>query len=239
MAARPIPPVYATLPAETVGSRLREGDYTTVDRFRPARAAAPHLPRAELLRGIVRLNDAPRSARRTSLTTALKAWARQYEVETPGVVLAVDVRATLSPRDEAFCDAALYVPADRRCVPAADADGAPRLEGPPALALCVSEEKGDRDLGDRIEALRQGGVTEFVAAGAGGGLQWFRLDADPRRPGRGGGYLKSAVFPGLWLPESVLNPDPEKVDVVAAVRAGCGTLDHALFVNGLCSRKPR
>ena len=82
-------------------------------------------------------------------------------------------------------------------------------------------------------------MTEFVAAGAGGGLQWFRLDADPRRPGRGGGYLKSAVFPGLWLPESVLNPDPEKVDVVAAVRAGCGTLDHALFVNGLCSRKPR
>ncbi|WP_171183875.1 hypothetical protein [Alienimonas chondri] len=165
----------------------------------------------------------------------MKSWARQYEVETPGIVRATDVRITLSSRDELFADVALYAPADGRCAEVADRLTGPRLQGPPTVVIGVAETDRGRDLSDRIDALREGGVTEFVLAGARGGLQWFRLDDDPLRPGRGGGYLKSAALPGLWLPEAVLAPDPSKVDVVAAVRAGCGTLDHALFVNGLCN----
>ena len=221
------------------GAGLVEGDRASVAGFRSELARTPDAGRAELLRGVVRLNDDPPSPRRTALTDALKAWTRQYEVETPGMIRATDVRVTLSSRDELFADVALYSPADGRCVEVVDRAGGVRLEGPPTAVVCVAETDRGRDLPDRLDALREGGVTEFVLAGARGGLQWFRLDEDPRRPGRGDGYLKSAALPGLWLPEAVLDPDPAKVDVVAAVRAGCGTLDHALFVNGLCSPGPR
>ncbi len=214
---------------------LSEGDRATVAGFRAELPRTPHAHRAELLRGVVRLNDAPPTPRRTALAEALACWTRQYEVETPGIVRATDVRITLSSRDELFADAALYAPADGRCAEAADRGVGRRLEGPPTAVICIAETDRDRDLPDRVDALREGGVTEFVLAGARGGLQWFRLDDDPRRPGRADGYLKSAALPGLWLPEAVLDPDPTKVDVVAAVRTGCGTLDHALFVNALCS----
>ena len=241
--AAPVPaqPVYVALPPPSGVRELIEGERTTVDRFRPCLAGTPHADRAELLRGVVRLNDRPPSDRRTALAEALQAWTRQYEVETPGVVRAADVRVTLSARDELFVDAALFVPADGRCR-TVDDDAGTRLEGPPAVAVCVAETDRGRDLHDRIDALRESGVTELILAAARGHLQWFRLDDDPHRPGRGDGFLKSAALPGLWLPEAVLDPDPSKVDVVAAVRAGCGTLDHALFVNGLCDpagRKPR
>ena len=234
MAARqPAPPALTALPGGA-GRGLVDGDRATVPGFRAELARTPHAARAELLRGRALLNDAPPSPRRAALTDALLAWTRQYEVETPGIVRATGVRITLSSRDELFVDAALYAPADGRCAEATDRATGVRLEGPPIAAVLVAETDRGRDLPDRLDALREGGVTEFVLAGARGGLQWFRLDDDPRRPGRGDGYLKSAALPGLWLPEAVLDPDPAQVDVVAAVRAGCGTLDHALFVNGLC-----
>ena len=242
-------PVVGELPDPRGPRALFDGDRATAERFRAGLPLTPNSERAELLRGSVRLNDGPADARRVALTDALRAWARQYEVETAGVVRAAGVRATLSPRDEVFLDAALYVPANGRCVAVTDADGAQRLVGPPEVAVCVAQAADDphavHDLHDRIEALRAGGVTELVFAGPTGygnqeGVRWYRLDGDPRRPGDGGGYLKSAVLPGLWLPKAVLAPDPGRVDVVSAVRAGCATLDHALFVNALCGgRKPR
>jgi len=236
MTARP--PVFA-VPPKGAARGLAEGDRATVPGFRTELTRTANASRAELLRGQVRLNDDPPSPRRAALADALKAWARQYEVETAGVVRATDVRITLSARDELFADVALYSPADGRCAEATDLGAGRRLEGPPTAVICVAETDRGRDLPSRIDALREGGVTEFVLAGARGGLQWFRLDDDPRRPGRGDGYLKSAALPGLWLPEAVLDPDPAKVDVVAAVRAGCGTLDHALFVNSLCNGPKR
>ena len=246
-------PVVAEIPDPRGPRELFDGDRTTADQFRAGLPLTPRSGRAELIRGTVRLNDRPPNPRRAALAEALKAWARQYEVETAGVVRAVDVRATLSPRDEVFCDAALYVPAAGRCSAAAGDDGPVRLVGPPDVVVCVASADGSsarsaRDLYDRAEALRVGGVTELIfagpvdGAGYGGrdGVRWYRLDDAPDRPGRGDGYLKSAALPGLWLPEAVLGPDPARVDVAGAVRAGCGTLDHALFVNALCAgRAPR
>ena len=242
-------PIRGELPDPRGPRELFDGDRATAERFRAGLPLTPHAERAELLRGSVRLNDGPADPRRVALTDALRAWARQYEVETAGVIRATAARATLSPRDEVFLDAALYVPANGRCMAVTDDDGARRLVGPPEVAVCVAQSTGNphavHDLHDRIEALRAGGVTELVFAGPAGyggreGLQWFRLDDDPRRPGRDGGHLKSAALPGLWLPEAVLAPDPGRVDVTSAVRAGCATLDHALFVNALCGgRKPR
>ncbi|MFH5803881.1 hypothetical protein [Alienimonas sp. DA493] len=237
-ARQSVPPAYALPPsggpAGGLGRGLAEGDRATVAGFRAELPRTRYAARAELLRGIVRLNDLPPTPRRKALAEALQAWTRQYEVETPGVVRATEVRITLSSRDELFADAALYAPADGRCTAVTERGTGLRLEGPPTVVVCAAETDRDRDLPDRIDALREGGVTEFVLAGARGGLQWFRLDDDPRRPDRGDGYLKSAALPGLWLPEAVLDPDPAKVDVVAAVRAGCGTLDHAMYVNSLC-----
>ena len=236
-----VPMRRAVLPDPPPGP-LMEGDRTTAERFRASLRHTPRSTRAELLRGSVRLNQSPPSPRRAALADALAAWARQYEVETPGVVRAAATRITLSRRSEVFADVALYVPADGRCAPALDpgeSSGGGRLIGPPALVLSVAETDRGHDLLERLDVLREAGVTEFVIAAAVGGLQWYRLDQAPERPGRGDGCLKSAVLPGLWLPEAVLDPDPARVDVVAAVRTGCATLEHALFVNGLCSRKPR
>jgi hypothetical protein len=233
-APRPVPPALSDPPGGG-GRGLSEGDRASAVGFRAELPKTPNVPRAELLRGVVRLNAAPPTARRQALTDALQAWTRQYEVETAGVVRATGVRITLSSQDELYADAALYAPSEGRCVEVRDSSTGIRLEGPPTAVICVAETDRDRDLPDRLDALRQGGVTEFVLAGARGGLQWFRLDEDPKRPGRGDGYLKSAALPGLWLPEAVLDPDPAKADVIAAVRAGCGTLDHALFVNALCT----
>ena len=242
-------PVTAATPDPRGPRSLYEGDRATVAQFRAGLPVTPRSDRAELLRGVVRLHDRPASPQRAAMTEALRSWTRQYEVETAGVVRAAGVRATLSPRDEVFLDAALYVPASGRCDAVADPGGATRLLGPPEVAVIVTQSDHDpdayHDLHDRIDALREAGVTELIFAGPArrpdeDGVQWFRLDDDPRRPRRDGGYLKSGVLPGLWLPEVLLAPDPARVDVAGAVRAGCGTLDHALFVNALCAgRKPR
>ena len=240
-------PVEGTLPDPR---RLFTGDRTTAGRFRAGLPLTPHAQRAELVRGIVRLNDSPpdpdRAVPRAALSLALQTAARQYEVETAGVVRAVGVRCTLSPRDELFLDAALYVPTDGRCAAVTDDDGTVRLVGPPAVALCVARPGADRyDLHDRHEALTLGGVSELVHVGPDGHddrdqVRWYRLDGDPAKPTRDGGHLRSAALPGFWLPEGLVDAEPSAADLTAAVRAGCGTLDHALFVNALCAgRKPR
>ena len=224
---RPAPPSAAAVATEVTG------------------AARPVRP----LRAVVRLGDGPPPARVAAVRDAFAAWARQYEVETAGVVRAAAVRAELGPHDVAFADLALFVPARNRCRPAGDPS---RLTGPPDLMVVVEdagppgEARGRRNLlNSRYAALADGGVTELLSVSVsptgGGEVQWFRTDpADPRRPHRGGGYLKSAALPGLWLPENVLEGPAPPARLTAAVRAGCGTLDHALFVNGLCTaRKPR
>ena len=232
----------SAVPADPAVGPLYEGDVASAAQFRAGLPLTPHAGRAELLGGRVRLNDAPWSARRSALATALRLWARQYEVETPGVVRATENRIALGRHTELWADIALYLPAGGRCRPD-DADPA-RLIGPPEVVACVREDEAREPYAarERIEAARTGGVTELIVASARGGLQWYRLDDAPDRPGRGGGCLRSAVLPGLWLPEAVLDPDPAGVDVAAAVREGCATLDHALFVNALCNppaRKPR
>ena len=71
-------------------------------------------------------------------------------------------------------------------------------------------------------------------------MQWFALEAGEYAAlaPDAGGVLRSRVFPGLWLDSrSLLKGDA--AGMLAVLRQGLATPEHAAFVSSLAVAKPR
>jgi Uma2 family endonuclease len=93
------------------------------------------------------------------------------------------------------------------------------------------------DLNSKLRAYERNGVQEYLVVlpdAEPAEVRWMRLQNgrfETMQPDTDG-FLKSSVFPGLWLdPEALLAGDLPKL--AAAVEAGCATPEHEAFVERL------
>ena len=222
------------LAAPVMPPPLRDGDRLSRGEFLRRWEAMPDLRRAELLGGVVYMAS-PVSIFHRSYHLRLSLWLGLYAELTPGC----DAGATgtwLMPGDE--------VPQpdlDLRILP--ECGGQSRVEGKypagaPELIVEVSYTTSLRDAGEKLRLYERSGVREYLIAQperkrltwrelAGGQYREIAPDAD--------GWLRSRVFPGLWLDPAALW-DASRL-VSAAIHQGAATAEHLEFVRNLSAAK--
>lgn len=216
--ARPVPPLEA-------------GDRLTRAEFERRYAAMPHVKKAELVEGVVYM-PSPVSLRHGEPHADVVAWLSLYRLSTAGVRVVTDGTVRLDNENEFQPDALLRI--------APGCGGQSRtaddyVEGAPELVVEVATSSVSRDLHDKLRAYCRNGVREYLVVRVlDHELDWFvlREGAFVRLEPDSGGIQRSEVFPGLWLDAGALLRG-DLLSVSAALAEGCGTPEHADFVQRL------
>jgi Uma2 family endonuclease len=156
-------------------------------------------------------------------------WLINYEAGTPGVegsdnsTILLDIDNTPQP------DALLFVKPEHGGRVKINEDD--YIEGAPDLVVEVAVSSASYDLHDKLNAYRRNEVREYVVYRVlERQVDWFVL-----REGRfealassADGWLRSTIFPGLWLdPDALVRGDLPAV--LAVVQQGLNSPEHAEF----------
>lgn len=176
----------------------------------------PDLKFAELIDGVVSLSS-PLTDAHSTYEGLIHRWLTAYEDAVPGVAIRANATwllADSSPQP----DLALI-----------RMDGSSQLkgkfrEGPPELAVEIVESSWRRDLGPKLELYRRSGVAEYLAVILPRqSVEWRVLENGRYQLlAPEDGFLKSRVFPGLWLDVNALFP-PDRQRLLAGVNSGMGS----------------
>ena len=160
-------------------------------------------------------------------------WIGSYQAATPGVDFGDNATLRLDADNEVQPDAFL------RIVTAAG--GASRvseddyLEGAPELIVEIAASSASYDLYDKKDVYRRNGVQEYIVWRIyDEALDWFQLQAGKYHhlEADENGLIHSQAFPGLRLDVAALLAG-DLATVIAAVKAGAETAEHAAFVQRL------
>jgi Uma2 family endonuclease len=215
---------------------LENGDRLSRAEFEHRYTAASHIPKAELIEGVVYLSAALRFRSHAQPHANLIIWLGNYKVATPRVALADNATVRLDRDNEPQPDVALFIePMAGGQVKISDDD---YIEGAPELIAEVAASTAAYDLGDKKVAYRRNGVQEYLVWQMfENRLDWFVLENDEYvdlLPGDDR-IIRSRVFPGLWLAvDALLTGD--MVQVMAILQNGLNSLEHTEFVQQLGSR---
>ena len=178
---------------------LESGDRLPRDEFHQRYCARPDIKKAELVEGVVYVASPVRADVHGQPVGRVAVWLGHYQMQTPGVELAVDTTVKLDARNEVQPDACLWRDEPGRVQVR---DG--YVEGAPQLVVEVAASSASYDLHDKKEAYRRNGVPEYVVWRVlDAALDWFRLDAATGQyvlvaPDEQG-HIESTSFPGLRL----------------------------------------
>ena len=101
----------------------------------------------------------------------------------------------------------------------------------PELVAEVASSSVSYDLHAKLHVYRRNGVREYIVWRVlEQAIDWFVSAGQYERlPVDANGWLRSAVFPGLWLdPAALVRSD--LATVLASVQQGLGSPEHAAFV---------
>ena len=192
---------------------LRNGDRMSRDEFLWRWEQLPDLKFAELIEGVVYLSS-PLSEPHSRYEQLLNRWLSRYEDDSPGVAILPNATWLLgdsSPQP----DLALI-----RETGGSHSAGKFR-QGPPELVVEICYSSLSYDLGPKLELYRRNGVQEYLAVLLEDQKVQWRALTDGRydllEPS--GPFLKSRVFPGLWLDTSALFP-PDRKRLLAGIDEG-------------------
>ncbi len=212
---------------------LTAGDRLSRTEFERRYAAMPDLKKAELIEGVVYMGS-PVSYRRHGRPEHLLAiWLGFYEALTPGVEASGNTTLRLDLDNEPQPDLMLRLPEQRGGRSRIAADGF--VEGPPELVVEVAASSVSYDLHQKLKVYRRCGVAEYLVHRVDdGAIDWFRLEEGDYVPmvATTEGWLRSTVFPGLWLPARELLAG----DVAAlrtAIERGTASAEHRRFCERL------
>lgn len=224
---------------------LRDGDRLTQREFFRRYEAAPEGTRAELLRGVVYLRRwvisngngerhvmPPISSGHHSEPSGEVYWfLRNYALFTTGVRAGTPVTVKFdSPVDSSEPDSLLRILPEYGGACAVGADD--YVHGPPELIAEIANTSAATDLGVKYETYEANGVAEYIVwRTVPGVLDWFVLKRKKYvslLPDPADGYLKSVVFPGLWLDVTALLAGEGRT-VMAVLQQGLATPEHAAF----------
>jgi Uma2 family endonuclease len=209
---------------------LENGDRLTRDEFERRYEAMPHLKKAELIEGVVYVPSPVRYRHHGAPHAHLISWLGQYAAGTPGVEVSDNSTVRLDLDNEPQPDALLLI--DPACGGQTRFSTDDYIEGSPELVAEVASSSVSYDLHAKLHVYRRNGVREYIVWRVlEQAIDWFVLRAGQyeRLPVDANGWLRSAVFPGLWLDPAVLVRG-DLATVLAIVQQGLGSPEHATFV---------
>lgn len=212
---------------------LENGDRLSRAEFERRYAAAPHIPKAELIEGVVYLAAALRFRSHAQPHAQLIGWLFNYQIATIGTALADNATVRLDLDNEPQPDVALFIePMAGGRVKISDDD---YLEGAPELIAEVAASTAAYDLGDKKVAYRRNGVQEYLVWQMfENKLDWFVLENDEyvNLLPDADRIIRSRTFPGLWLAvDELLAGDMRQVTTI--LQNGLDSLEHQEFVQQL------
>ena len=209
---------------------LENGDRLTRDEFERRYEAMPHLKKAELIEGVVYVPSPVRYRHHGAPHAHLISWLGQYAAGTPGVEVSDNSTVRLDLDNEPQPDALLLI--DPACGGQTRFSTDDYIEGSPELVAEVASSSVSYDLHAKLHVYRRNGVREYIVWRVlEQAIDWFVLHAGQyeRLPVDANGWLRSAVFPGLWLdPAALVRGD--LATVLTIVQQGLGSPEHATFV---------
>jgi Uma2 family endonuclease len=215
---------------------LENGDHLTRAEFERRYEAMPAGVKAELINGRVYVASPVRLRKHGQPHLIVSAWLGTYWAATPGVEAGDNSTVRLDQETEPQPDALLMISPAHGGQAAVDADD--YVAGAPELVVEVAASSVSYDLHDKLQAYWRNGVREYIT--------WRILDSEVDwRVLRAGeyvllhpgdeGYLRSEVFPGLWLdPHALVKLD--MAGVLDVLRQGLASLEHAAFVASLSKK---
>jgi len=222
MSSRPISP--ASVPP------LEPGDRMTRVEFERRYEAMPHIKKAELIEGVVYMPSPVRLNRHGNPHGHLIAWMVVYEAHTPHVIAADNTTTRLDMDNEPQPDGMLLIdPAFGGQATIAEDD---YVENAPEWVGEVSGSSVSFDLHTKLVVYRRNGVREYLVWRVlDQAIDWFVLrngEFVHLTPDESG-YLKSEVFPGLWLDAAAMVRG-DMLRVLAVLHEGLASPEHAAFV---------
>jgi len=241
-------PLITEKPADTVGGNkppiasangsllpLENGDRLSRAEFERRYAAHPEIKKAELIEGIVYTASPVRARRHGQPHGRIIIWLGNYLAATPGIDLLDNATLRLDLDNELQPDVSVWIEGGHAFI-----DDDDYLQGAPELLVEVAGSSAAIDLSAKLQAYRRNGVAEYlVLLTHEQEVRWFSLadgetvqiqpDAD--------GVLRSRVFPGLHL-QPTLFWQGNLAGVLAVLRSGLATPEHAAFVERLRANNP-
>ncbi len=216
----------APLPLEN-GARLTRAE------FERRYEAMPHLKKAELIEGVVYMPSPVHHTVHSRPHAYIIGWLVHYCSATPNIDLGDNATVRLDADNEVQPDALLRIEFEVGGTSRISDDD--YIEGAPELIVEIAASSESYDLHDKKKVYRRNGVQEYIVWRVyEKALDWFRLEegAYHRLEPDEAGILRSQVFPGLHLDvEALLAGD--LATVLAVLRAGVATEEHAAFVENL------
>jgi Uma2 family endonuclease len=216
---------------------LESGDHLTREEFERRYDAQPSLKKAELIEGVVYVSSPVRQDQHGCPHFDLISWLGLYRLATPGVQGGDNSTLRLDLANVPQPDALLLLEPALRGQARIDVDG--YIQGAPELVAEVAAASASIDLNTKLQVYQRFGVREYVVWRVlDQVIDWFvlrdgqfvRLTPSPE------GWLKSEVFPGLWLdPEALLRADMPAL--LAVAQQGIASAEHAAFVAELQRRR--
>jgi Uma2 family endonuclease len=203
------------------------------DEFERRYEAMPLLKKAELIEGVVYMPSPVRQRRHSRPHFHLITWLGTYEAATPGVEGGDNATARLDLDNEPQPDALLLIDPARGGQARISADD--YIEAAPELVAEVAASSASYDLHTKLNVYRRNSVKEYLIWRVlDRQLDWFVLRGsqyDQLAPDAQG-WLRSEVFPGLWLDVAALLQG-DMARVLAVVQQGVASAEHAAFVQNL------
>jgi Uma2 family endonuclease len=216
--------------------RLEAGDCLDQATFHERYQAMPADFRAELIGGMV-LVPSPRSSEHGQYYALIMGWLTNYWGATPGVRAQDNATTILGATSELQPDGALVI--DQECGGRTVLSDSGHTLGPPELIVEVASSSESIDLNAKRHDYEHAGVLEYVVLVIRQqAVRWFvlRNGAYQERQAETNGIFTSTVFPGLWLHRDALwQLDVPRV--MATLRQGLASPEHAVFVQQLQSRR--
>jgi Uma2 family endonuclease len=223
-AGKPIPP-------------LESGDHLTREEFERRYHAQPSLKKAELIEGVVYVSSPVRQSQHGGPHFDLIGWLSLYRMATPGVEGGDNSTLRLDLANVPQPDALLFLAPALGGQARIDEDG--YIEEAPELVAEIAAASASIDLNTKLQVYQSFGVREYVVWRVlDQAIDWFvlrdsqftRMTPSPE------GWLKSEVFPGLWLdPNALLQSDMPAL--LAVAQQGISSAEHAAFVAELQRRR--
>jgi len=215
---------------------LRNGDRMDSKEFLRRYDAMPDLKKAELIDGVAYVRTSPVSLAHSNPDAFAHGWLFNYSAATPGIAFNPNPTVALGPVDTPQPDAVLRILPEfggRTSISERNF-----IQGAPELIVEIAVSSSTLDLGKKSDMYLRFGAPEYLVWETERRIiHWGELFNGAYRliPPDKNGFLRSVIFPGLWLdPQAFFDLDAARA--IDVLKRGLRSAAHARFVKSLAEK---